>query len=361
MCLVLTVADREAIVALLERERVPGLALALLCEGQVSETAVFGCAAAGGEPLGPDTLFEAASLTKPLFAYAVLRLAQDGRFDLDRPLLSYLPPGERPWPDVRPMLFDTLEDDPALWRVTAREALSHSAGFTNWTGTAGVLRTFFEPGTRFSYAGDGYQLLQDAVEAELGEPAAQTVRRLVLEPLVMSRSALQDSELAGRTVALPHDEEGQLVARDEWPRFYAAAGLHTTAADYGRFLAAMLNPGDGAGQLGVAETEQMLVPHCPVNDDPSWREGWPHPAPVPWPGVSWGLGWGMQELRGQRAFWHWGDNGGYKAYALGYPEERAGIVLLSNGRNGGRLWRPVLARLCPGPQPALDWLDSLAS
>jgi CubicO group peptidase (beta-lactamase class C family) len=122
----------------------------------------------------------------------------------------------------------------------------------------------------------------------------------------------------------------------------------------------MLNPGSGAGHLDEIMTVQMLTPWQPVNDDPSWGEGWPRLDPRPWPGVSWGLGWGLQEFAGQRAFWHWGDNGGYKAYALGYPDEGAGIVMLSNGRNGDRLWRSLLARLCPGPQPALDWLASLS-
>lgn len=354
-----TAAVRAAIADLLARERVPGLGLALLREGRVAETAVCGHASAAGPRLTAHTLFEAASLTKPLFAQAALQLAENGCFDLDRPLLSYLPPGPRPWAEVRPMLYDTLAEDPALGGVTARLALSHSAGFTNWTGTGGTLRTHYAPGTRYSYAGDGFQLLQDALEAALGEPAARTVRRLVLAPLGMTDSALEDGELAGRALAQPHDAEGQIKPRETWPRFYAAAGLHTTAADYGRFLAALLNPSAVPGHLSRAMTAEMLAPRLPVNDDPPWGQGWPAALPRPWPGVWWGLGWGLQEVDGRRAFWHWGDNGGYKAYALGYPDEGVGIVMLSNGRNGNKLWRSLLARFCPGPQPALDWLESL--
>lgn len=349
------------------RECVPGLALCCLREGRVQETAVLGLAdRSGAIPLTPHTLFEAASLTKPAFAHVVLQLVEEGVLDLDQPLVDYLPPEERRHGRLldrpgRDQLYDYVINDPRLDSVTARRVLNHNAGFANWTGAGKALNLYFAPGTRFSYAGDGFQYLQDVIDRLLPETPSEMMRKRLLRPLGMADSALQQSELSGRDIALPHNRDGLVQERTTWPRFLAAASLHTTAHDYGRFLAAMLNPGSGPGHLSSAMTATMLHPHIQVNLDPPWRAGWPEPAPILAPGVFWGLGWGLEETAGRRAFWHWGDNGDYKAFALGYPDSGDGLVMLSNGRRGGNLYRPLVEHFFPGPHPALDWLETISS
>ena len=99
-------------------------------------------------------------------------------------------------------------------------------------------------------------------------------------------------------------------------------------------------------------TAEMLRPQAAANDDLPWREGWPQAKVTPAPGVTWGLGWGLQEAGGRQALWHWGDNGDYKAFTLLYPAEGEGVALFSNGRGGGRLWRPVVETFFPGPHPS---------
>jgi CubicO group peptidase (beta-lactamase class C family) len=362
----ITTAVRATITAWMSKEYVPGLALALLDEGRVQETAVFGLAdSSGAIPLSPQTLFEAASLTKPAFAHVVLQLVEEGLLDLDRPLVDYLPAEERHNGRLldnpgRDQLYDFVADDPRLIDVTARRVLSHSAGFANWTGAGKPLRLHYAPGTRFSYAGDGFQYLQDVIDRLLPGTPAQMMHERLLQPLGMSDSALQDNELSGRDLALPHDHDGQAQERTTWPLFLAAASLHTTAVDYGRFLAAVLTPGSSPAHLSPSMTAAMLRPQIQVNLDPPWCEGWPNPMPVLAPGVFWGLGWGLEEAGGRRAFWHWGDNGGYKAFAFGHPDSGAGFVMLSNGRHGGNLYRPLIERFFPGPHPALDWLEIIS-
>ncbi len=97
---------------------VPGLSLAVVRDGQVVYRRVFGVRDAGtGAPVDDDTVFEAASLSKPVFAYTVLKLVDVGQLDLDAPLAKYLP--------------GDYAEDPRLRSITARRALSHTTGFPN--------------------------------------------------------------------------------------------------------------------------------------------------------------------------------------------------------------------------------------
>jgi len=117
---------------------VPGMSIALLRNGDVVWQHGFGVRdSKTKEPVNDDTVFEAASLSKPVFAYAVMKLVDAGRFDLDKPLNEYLP-GDY---DVGP--------DPRLAQITARRVLSHTTGFPNWRGRDGKLKIFFTPGERF--------------------------------------------------------------------------------------------------------------------------------------------------------------------------------------------------------------------
>jgi len=142
---------------LLRASSVPGLSLAVVRNGRVALTPAYGVKnETTREPVSPDTIFEAASLSKPVFAYGVLLLAREGRLDLDAPLTRYT---ETP----------PVPGDPRLEGITARLVLSHSTGFPNWrpgrwTDAPGPLTIDFDPGTRFGYSGEGYEYLRLAVE-----------------------------------------------------------------------------------------------------------------------------------------------------------------------------------------------------
>jgi hypothetical protein len=73
----------------------------------------------------------------------------------------------------------------------------------------------------------------------------------------------------------------------------------------------------------------------------------------------WGLGWGLEQGHGRSTFWHWGDNGNFKAFAIGFPDEGAGMILMSNGRNGYKLWPKILHQTFGGAFPALAWLERM--
>lgn len=166
-------------------------------------------------------------MSKPVFAYAVLKLVDQGKLGLDVPLTKYLP-------------RRYLEGDARLDAITARIVLSHRTGFPNWRGDGNALKILFPPGERFSYSGEGIVYLQRVVEQIAGKPLDDVMREQVFAPLGMTSSSHVWRADYDARAATGHDADGQ--PRPLWkPReAVAAASLNTTAKDYARFVAAIL-------------------------------------------------------------------------------------------------------------------------
>ena len=161
---------------LMKQGGVPGMSIALIRDGKTVWLHGFGVKdKKTQEPVRTDTVFEAASLSKPVFTYGVLKLVDQGKLDLDIPLSSYLP---KPYvPDER------------VGKITARLVLSHRTGFPNWRGSDGLLPIYFSPGERFSYSGEGYIYLQRVVEQITGKTLDVYMDEVVFRPLGMTNSS----------------------------------------------------------------------------------------------------------------------------------------------------------------------------
>ena len=336
----------DRVPALMEAASVPGLSLTLIRDAQVFWSQAFGVRSrATQEPVTRDTVFEAASLSKPVFAYACLKLCEAGVLELDAPLAGYLP---EPY----------LPDEPRLGFITIRHVLSHTSGFPNWRPKGQPLRLHLDPGERYSYSGEGYVYLQAVVEHVTGQTAEEYVWANTLKPLGMENSRFVWTGREGLPVAVGHDEGGNPKEKALWPKMNGAASLHCTATDYARFMCAVMRPYAGnAAHLGPEMTAEMLTPQVQVNDSAPWQEDWPKTKIVTNDSVSWGLGWGIQRIRLGDSFWHWGDNVCYRAFAVGYPEGRHGLVVLTNGQGGHRVIERVLREVVGGDYPGLDWLE----
>jgi hypothetical protein len=161
---------------LMKKSNVPGVSIALIQRGKAIWVHGFGVKEAGtSQPVTGETVFEAASLSKPVFAYGVLKLVDQGELELDVPLTTYLP---KPY----------IPGDQRLTKITARIVLSHRTGFPNWRD-GDSLPLYFTPGERFSYSGEGYIYLQRVVEQITGKPLNTFLTETVFEPLGMSRSS----------------------------------------------------------------------------------------------------------------------------------------------------------------------------
>lgn len=287
-----------------------------------------------GVAVDDNTIFEAASLSKPVFAYAVLQLVDAGVLSLDTPLSKYVP--------------DYVNGDPRAAAITVADVLSQSSGLPNWRGWLNPLRTNFEPGSRFSYSGEGYIWLQQVVIAATRESLNSLMTRLIFEPLKMKDSSYIWRADFDARYAVPHsDLNPGNKARPIEP--LVAYTLHTTAADYARFLQAVLS----GSRLKRATAEQWLYPRITVRQrcieclNPDARDADQH--------VAWGLGWGLEPEQG--AFFHWGDNGGFKTFAVGSRTSRSAVVVLTNGANGMAIMPDVIQRLMPGEHPSFAWLN----
>jgi CubicO group peptidase (beta-lactamase class C family) len=322
-------ADLARIVPpLLEEHRVPGAAVAVLLDREIVLVRGFGRLRAGDEAPKVDerTIFQAASLSKPVFARGVHRLLAEpaerrGKppLTLDRPLAAYRPPDE-PYE----------HDDPRLGRITARHVLSHTTGFPNWrpdnwSDAPKPLRIKAEPGARFGYSGEGYVWLQRVVEQITGETLDVYLRRTVLEPLDMRDSSFVWEERFEAVHASPHDGKGD--PRDKWrPRAALAAGtLQTTATDYARFMQAVLRDERSDGSPGTWLARESTV-------DPER-------------GLGWSLGLGYEEAEGGDVFWQWGDDGTFKALVAGSHARGVAVVVFTNAERGLNVARAVVERV----------------
>lgn len=333
-----TPADLPALRATMEREiprllregNIPGISIAVIRDRKVVWSGAYGVAGpASSAPVRPDTVFQAGSLTKPVFTYMVLRLADRGVIDLDQPLWSVVPEPR-------------LENDPRARRITARHVLSQSTGLPNW-GTD-TLAMGFSPGERFGYSGEGFVWLQKVVEKLTGTPGAELVRREVLAPLGMTRSSMVWQDWFAENMALAADGTAQPLPKRSDAN--AAASLGTTAEDYGRFLVAVL---EGTGLKPETRTAMLT----PATRTPARYEGTALPLRDD---LFWGLGWGLQGAGGREAFWHWGDNRAWRAWVFVRTDGSAGLVYFANGYDGLSIARELGSLAVGGPQKGLDWL-----
>ena len=323
---------------LLKDGDVPGLSMAVVRDGAVFWHRSWGVKdASTGAPIDDETIFEAASLSKPVFAYAVMKLVDAGVLDLDTPIVHYLP-GDY----VR---------DPRGSQITPRNALSHTTGFPNWRNND-ELKMYTAPGERFSYSGEGIVYLSKAVENVTGKTLNVVMKEQVFVPLGMTSSSYTWQERFEKRKAIGHDAGGAPEHLKRPPEANAAASLQTTVLDYARFLAAVL---DGKGLTKKTWTE-MLRPqifldeacmNC-VSNKPSGRLS---------KEVAWGLGWGIQLTADGKSIWHWGDNGDFHAHVVGLPAQRTGLVVFTNGEGGHGIIPDVIAAALGGAQPAIAMLD----
>src|SRR5438270_9320750 len=215
---------------LMEQAQVPGLSLALIRDAHIEWSDAFGVRQAGTADLvTPETIFQAASLSKPLFAYAVLHLVEQGAIGLDVPLTAHC---STPY----------IPDDPLLEHITARMVLCHLTGWPNWRPEGQPLMRERPPGKDFGYSGEGYQYLQEVVEQVRSQPLESVMQESVLQPLLMTHSSYAWASSHDSKVAFGHDHLGNAAPVFAAPTPQAAASLHTTPLDYARFVCAMLTP-----------------------------------------------------------------------------------------------------------------------
>ena len=243
--------------------RANGMAVAVIDAGQVVYVRAFGRRNEAGEMLRNDTVMVAASLTKPVLAYLVMQLADEGRIDLDASIAHYLAqplpnyPTQRPYP-----AWSDLAGDERWRAITPCMLLSHRSGLPNLPALEpdGKLRLHFDPGARFAYSGAGFNLLQFVLERGLGLDVEAELRRRVFQRLDMRHTSLTWQEDSANNQADGYTYKGEPRPHPRRQRAAAASSMDTTIEDYARFAAGFVR-GDG---LSVTSRSAMTMPHGPI-------------------------------------------------------------------------------------------------
>ncbi len=334
---------QDALVATLERLvpqlmdelHVPGVGIALVRERRVVWTKSFGVADATTKtPVTRETLFEAASMSKPVFATLALQLVDRRQLDLDRPLARYLTPAWYP-------------PAPEAARVTARHVLSHTTGLPNWRDGGeereGAVPFLFEPGTRFGYSGEAMYWLQRVVEHLAGEGLAERARKTLFAPLGMERSTFVWTPAADGALATGHGTDGMPLPRAKYLHPHAAYTLLTTPEEYARLLVETMNAADaGTKTLSRRAARAMLTPQVRADA----RDPLERPGAAEGRAAWWGLGWSLNDTAAGRIAHHGGANRtGFRCFSQFAPDRGTALVIMTNGLGGGDLWQRVVATI----------------
>lgn len=314
---------------------IPGVSFAVLQAGAIASIQTVGHRSPDRvAAVDAATVFEAASLTKPLVSFIALQLVDEGRLSLTAPLESLCGP--------------YVPGDPRAALITPAHVLTHTTGLPNIVTKERPLETYFTPGARFSYGSSAFAWLQRAMEKVTGQSLEDLARERVFERCGMDDSSLHWQDRFEANHAQGQEMDGTLVPKRRPAAAGASWSLHTTARDYARFVQLVLH----ARGLTAEMHARWLTPAVRATRgiDDVLAE-----SPAEENDIAWGLGWGLEPSQG--CFFHWGHNPGFRAFVMGNPGTKDAVVWFANSARGLRLGRLVLPVLLPGEHASMDWLQ----
>ena len=331
---------------------VSGLAISVFNQNQPVYSRTFGLADVPNRvPLRDSTVLYGASESKLVFAYVVMPLVQEKILDLDKPLVSYLDspliayhfPGKYKG-------YQDLAGDDRYTKITARTCLDHTTGFPNWRWIEGdqKLKIKSDPGTRYSYSGEGLVLLQFVIEKILGKDYETIAQERVFNPLGMaSTSYVWQARYEGH-FAYGHNASGQPypIARRHSPS--AAGSMSTTLADFTKFYTALISSqriAEGSGK-GISPesfnemTRTQITIRSVKQFGPLARVDSTTNDAIK---LGYGLGVGVFQTPYGRAFFKEGHDDGWGHYTVCFPDKQIAIIIMTNNDNGESIFKALLA------------------
>lgn len=329
--------------------QVPGVSISYFRDGEILWARGFGQIEIGTDiPVTPETVFQAASISKPVAAMTALSLVEEGVLALDEPIHQWL--GDWQIPD------NAFSDETT---PTLRQLLSHSAGISQYTSAGyergddlpsvlqmlnglppsktGAVNVDYEPGSKYVYSVGTYLILQHIIENVTGQPFAEIARERVFEPNNMTHSGFYvdglPETIAEDAYARAHTGEGNIFEGGYklYPEL-AAAGMWTTPTDLAKMAIDVQKSLKGTSNniLSTEMTQEMMTRHIGI----------------------WGLGWEFMTRDGTPpSFYHSGSNLGFKSVVYGRMDGSEGVAIMVNGESGGDIFFEILA----GMSLIYDW------
>lgn len=325
--------------SILAGTKVPSVAVARIEGGRIAWAGAWG-EQSPGVPATLATVYNVASLSKPISAETVLRAASAGRLGIDEPM--------HPW-----WVDPDLAADPRHRLLTPRISLTHRTGFANWRRmTDGRLRFDSEPGTRVGYSGEGFEYMARYAERRTGTPFERLAEEFVFGPAGMAETAYTHRPWFDARLARPTDAEGRWIEVQRRSEYTASDEVHTTVLDYARFLISVAQR-QNLSEAVAADRERLQVS---IRD----RQCPPEREAVCPSEVGWGLGWDLAVFGADRILWHTGADRDEWTFAYVVPRTGEGLVILTNNQEGYRAVIPLLEQVGTHPR-FLAYLRALAT
>jgi D-alanyl-D-alanine-carboxypeptidase/D-alanyl-D-alanine-endopeptidase len=329
---------------LMNAANVSGIAVSVFNNDQPVYNKTFGLADVQNKiPLAENSEMYACSFAKTVFAYIVMQMIQEKIIDLDKPLVKYLSkdltdyqiPGWRRG-------YQDLKNDNRYKKITARMCLTHTTGFPNWRWFEAdkKLKFKFDPGTRFSYSGEGLYLLQFVIEQITGKDYETICQERVFKPLGMNGTSMIWQKSFDSTICYGHNTKGQPYELMKWKEASCGGSMTTTPGDFTKLFTAFISHKNLNEESFTAMTTTQLRirsrsqfgPLATVDstDNDNIQLGY-------------GLGVGVFHTPYGRAFFKEGHDNGWGHYSICYPDKKIAIIIMTNNDNGESIFKELLA------------------
>jgi CubicO group peptidase (beta-lactamase class C family) len=324
------------VLELMEKWNVPGVAIGIY-DGEDIEFAGFGITnIETGQPVAPETLFQIGSISKIFTATLAMTLVDDGLLDLDLPIVTYVPEL-------------ALADTAAREQITARQLLTHTAGFygdrfddqgigddalEKAICALGDLPQQTAPGELYTYCNAGIDLVGRAIENILGQTFESAMKERVFDRLGLERSTYFAAEAIRHSVAVGHEDGGEdgLTVADPWPiprRSNPAGGVSSNVPELIRFAVMHLRDGAVGEQRVISEESARAMRAVQAKADYIHDRG---------------LAWSIHPIGNLEVVEHGGATNGFMARLVLIPEKQYAIAVLTNGEYGSSVHGAVVAK-----------------
>ena len=294
-------------------------------------------------PLQQSSVMYAASFAKTVFAYIAMQFVQEKLIDLDKPLVEYL---SKPLPDFKipgwNRGYHDLKNDERYKKITARMCLTHTTGFPNWRWFEAdkKLKFKFEPGTRYSYSGEGLYLLQFVIEQLTGQDYETISQERVFQKLGMATTSHVWQSRFDSSICYGHNAKGETYELMKWKEASAGGSMSTTLKDFTKFYSAFISRKGLSKKMFNAMTSTQVRIRSRSQFGPLSRIDSTDNDDIQ---LGYGLGVGVFKTPYGRAFFKEGHDDGWGHYSICFPDKKIAIVIMTNNDNGESIFKELLA------------------
>ncbi len=307
--------------AIIKGANVSSASVAIIESGTFKDAIAAGRATKGAE-VTPATLYNIASLTKPITAEVALRLVEDGKIALDENMSSF-------WVDP------DIANDPQRNLLTPRLAMSHRTGFSNWR--KGRLKFDRAPGTAFGYSGEGYEYLAHFIQSKTKHPIDYWAQSLIFSRIGMRSTTYTTQAWVKDRIAYPYDGQGAELKPQIRNLAIASDDAYSTPSDYALFVTNVMQELLSSSPLSK---ERAMVQ---TDRKPETCKSLPQRLCPDAIGMT--LGWELYVIGSVRYFMHTGADDGTFTFAYFSPDNKSGAVIFTNSSNGAQAVLPILREI----------------